>query len=78
MYFYAPSYTDPETGSVKPGILGEGGEILPPDSPYPAGSRDVHYDDATPRFVILAPYGLSGWLYKTPEQVEQDYPGVVP
>jgi len=78
MYFYAPSYTDPETGSTKPGIVGEGGEILPPDSPYPPGSRDIHFDSSVPRFVVQSSYGLSGWVYKTAEQVDADYPGVLP
>ena len=78
MYYYAPVYTDPSTGSISPAIVGEDGSVLRADTPLPSGSLSVHYDADTPRFVVQASYGLAGWLFKTKEQVEADYPGVLP
>ena len=77
MYYYAPVYTNPSTGSASPGILGEDGSTLRPDSPLPSGSRAIHLDEDTPRFVVLSSTDLAGWIYKTREQVETDYPGVL-
>ncbi len=78
MYYYAPAYTDPSTGAVSPGIVGEDGSTLRADTPFPSGSHSVHYDADTPRFVVQASYGLTGWVFKTEAQVEADYPGVLP
>lgn len=78
MYFYAPIYTDPSSGSMMPGMYNESAEVIAPEKDYAPGSKFLHCDKEASIFVLISSSGLPGWVIKTEEQVNADYPGVLP
>jgi hypothetical protein len=80
-YCYADCYTE-EDGSKAPGKLVDG-ELVSGAGQIPPGCRSVHFDRSmTPeRFVLqlhpLHVRPLDGWVAKTVEEIEADYPGVL-
>lgn len=77
MYFYAPIYTDPSSGTTMPGMHNESAEVVFPEMPYAPGTKVLHVDEESSIFVLSSDSGLPGWVFKTAEQINTDYPGVL-
>jgi hypothetical protein len=78
MYYYAPIYRDPTTGNIQPGERDQQGDVVAPAGPYAPGTRSLRYDSDNQRVVVSSSSPLTGWLFAEAQQVNADYPGLLP
>jgi hypothetical protein len=80
-YFYAPICNDPD-GRIDPGMDDGVGVIVSAVSELPAGVTSPMCDRGPEqRFVLVTPDSfdiLLGWMERTKEEINLDYPGLIP
>ena len=83
VYFYTPVFitvaTDDTPEAIAPG-KDEGDGVVSALAELPPG-MNLDYDESVPRFMIRAPagtVGLPGWEAKTKDEINADYPGLIP
>jgi hypothetical protein len=80
-YFYAPIFNDPD-GRVVPGKDDGTGVIVSASGDLTAGVSSPECDrGAEQRFVVVTPDSfdiLLGWMERTKEEINLDYPGLIP
>ena len=79
-YFYAPIFLEDET--YNPGMEDGAGTLVSAASELPAGVTSPMCDRGPEqRFVVVTPDSfdaLLGWLERTKEEINLDYPGLIP
>jgi len=79
-YFYAPIFLEDET--YNPGMDDGAGGIVSAIAELPAGVSAPKCDKgAEQRFVVVTPDSfdiLLGWMERTKEEINLDYPGLIP
>lgn len=79
-YFYAPIFLEDET--YNPGMDNGAGDIVSAVAELPAGISAPECDRGPEqRFVMVTPDSfdtLLGWMERTKEEINLDYPGLIP
>ena len=79
-YFYAPIFNEAD-GRIVPG-KDDDGSVVSPSGELPAGLSFPECDRGpSQRFAVVAPEdftSFAGWTEKTKEEVNLDYPGLIP
>jgi hypothetical protein len=78
-YFYTPIVDSPEGQHVP--AKDDGGTLVDALEDLVGGVRVLKYDASIPRYVLDAPDDqpqLDAWTEETAEEVNIDYPGLVP
>ena len=80
-YFYAPICNNPD-GRIDPGMDDGSGVIVSAVSELPAGVTSPMCDRGPEqRFVLVTPDSfdiLLGWMERTKDEINLDYPGLIP
>ena len=80
-YFYAPIFNNPD-GRIDPGMDDGSGVIVSAVSELPAGVTSPMCDRGQEqRFVLVTPDSfdiLLGWMERTKDEINLDYPGLIP
>ena len=81
-YFYAPIYVDPQNGLIMAGKDDGAGIIVSAAEDMVGGIKFPLCDQGVAqRFVVETPDTfviLDGWTSKTKEEINIDYPGLIP
>jgi hypothetical protein len=77
MYYYAPIYINPSNGMIMPGMHNESGELISPEKDYAPGTRTLHIDEESSIFILESTSFFPGWIFKSKDEVNADYPGVL-
>ena len=80
-YFYAPIFDEPD-GRIVPGKDDGAGVIISASADLVAGVASPKCDRGVEqRFVVKTPESfdiLLGWMERTKEEINNDYPGLIP
>ncbi len=80
VYFYTPVIQNAENGLFEVGT-DEGGSIVSAMEDLGGGIDALKLDQTIPRYILACPdsqTSQSGWDKKTAEEVDTDYPGLIP
>ena len=80
-YFYAPIFNEPQSGLIMAGKDDGAGVVSAGEDMIPGMKFPLCDQGSLQRFVVETPdtfETLDGWTAKTKEEINIDYPGLIP